>query len=262
MCLLIFAHRISPRYPLLVAANRDEFYERPTRASEFWSEYPSVLAGRDENLGGTWMGTTKDGRFAAVTNFRDPQTPPSNVRSRGGLPLNFLSSQTSPEQYLCDISENADQYAGFNLLLGDPDGLWYFCNRSTGGDHPPDQPRELQPGIYGLSNAHLDTPWPKVALGKQRLERLLLESDDIEHDQLQKLVNDESPAPQAQLERLGMNTDMEQMLSAQFIRAQAYGTRSTTTLWRDRQGKASWRELSYDPKGQRVGNVQEDFSAG
>lgn len=262
MCLLIFAHRISRQYPLLVAANRDEFHERPTRASQFWSEHPLLIAGKDENLGGTWMGASKEGKFAAVTNFRDLESPPTNLRSRGELPLDFLAGQASPENYLQQISDRADQYAGFNLLIGDANDLWYFCNRSKSESHSPDSPRKLQPGIYGLSNAHLDIPWPKVALGKGRLERLLLESDRIEHDQLQELVNDPSSAPQAQLERLGLSTAMEQLLSAQFIRSEAYGTRSTTTLWSDLEGNMSWRELSYDSEGEITGNIQEDFNTG
>ncbi|MFT4823517.1 MAG: hypothetical protein ACI9DH_001452 [Halioglobus sp.] len=262
MCLLIFAHRINPKYPLLVAANRDEFYERPTRSSRFWSEHPDLLAGKDENLGGTWMGATKDGKFAAVTNFRDPQALPSYPRSRGELPLNYLAGQTSPKQYLRKISDEADQYAGFNLLIGDPQGLWYFCNQSTTQGQSLAEARELQPGIYGLSNAHLDTPWPKVALGKQRLEQLLLSSDDIGHDHLQQLVSDPSPAPPAQLDRLGMNSALEQMLSAQFISAQDYGTRSTTTLWSHTSGETSWREISYNSMGQIVETTLEDFARG
>ncbi|MFK8047386.1 MAG: NRDE family protein [Halioglobus sp.] len=262
MCLLIFAHRLSPRYPLLVAANRDEFHQRPTRPSRFWSEHPLLIAGKDEELGGTWMGATKEGRFAAVTNFRDPQPLPSNMRSRGELPLDFLKGQLSPDKYLNKLSQRAEQYAGFNLLIGDSRGLWYFCNRSRVESHRPDAPRKLQPGIYGLSNAHLDTPWPKVTLGKEKLQQLLAQPDGIEHNQLQTLVSDQSRAPRTQLERLGMSTDIEQLASAQFIQSATYGTRSTTTLWCDAQGKMSWRELSYDSQGLHTGTVREDFGKG
>lgn len=259
MCLLIFAHRSVPDYPLLVAANRDEFHQRPTRASRFWPEHPTLLAGRDEQAGGTWMGVTRDGRFAAVTNFRDPAATQGAPRSRGELPLDYLLGQLQPAPYLQMISERAADYAGFNLLLGDGDVLWYFSNSIAQPGQNYRAPRELAPGIYGLSNAQLDTPWPKVATGKQRFEKMIAGDVSVEHEQLLTLVSNRDLADPEALHNLDMGTEMEQLLSAQFIRSETYGTRSSTTMWFDRRGQISWRELSFNPTGEVVGDLQEDF---
>jgi uncharacterized protein with NRDE domain len=259
MCLLIFAHQSSPQYPLLVAANRDEFHQRPTAAAKFWPEDGELLAGTDEQLGGTWMGVTRGGKFAAVTNFRDPAATPVAPRSRGELPLNYLLGALHPGDYLQALSQRADKYAGFNLLVGDLHGLWYYSNSTPADSSAPGAPIELQPGVYGLSNARLDTPWPKVLKGKHQLEKTLGADEQINHQALRGLVNATDLASTEDLASLGMDTQMEQMLSAQFIRSETYGTRSSTTLWRDRTGAMSWRELSFNPDGTLGGTVQEDF---
>jgi uncharacterized protein with NRDE domain len=233
----------------LLAANRDEFHQRPTCPSGFWPDHPMLLAGRDEQLGGTWMGITRDGRFAAVTNFRDPAATALAPRSRGELPLDYLLGELQPGVYLQEVREQATQYAGFSLLVGNRQSLWYLNNSSVQPGHGSDNPRELPPGIYGLSNAHLDTPWPKVVTGKQRLQGLIGNSQTVSHDTLREVVSDAALADPAELESLGMGTDMEQILSAQFIQSETYGTRSTTTLWCDSAGETSWRELSYDSRG-------------
>ncbi len=253
MCLIIFAHRVHPDYPLLLAANRDEFFSRPTAASSYWPEHPQLLAGRDLEAGGTWMGVTRDGRFAAVTNFRDPQPRTAAPRSRGELPLAFLTGSQDAATTLATIKDRADQYAGFNLLLGDSDGLWYFSNAEGGA------PRSLAPGIYGLSNASLDTPWPKVELGKARMQGLT--TGPVTHDQLLATVSDERLADPARLHPLGLRETMDRQLSAQFIRAGNYGTRASTTLWRDAAGAGSWRELSFDASGQQIAAVTQALPA-
>ena len=244
MCLLIFAHRVCPGYPLVLAANRDEFYARETAVSTFWPQQPTLLAGKDLQQGGTWMGITRQGRFAAITNYRDPAATRDAPRSRGELPLDFLTGSETPPDYLDDIAGRAGEYAGFNLLLGDGENLWYFSNNSTQSNSH----ERLQPGIYGLSNASLDTPWPKVELGKQRLAGLL-DNTPLDHDALLGIVNDRAQASPEALGGQGMNSEMEQVLSAQFILAGEYGTRSSTTLWTDDRGTASWRELSFDARG-------------
>lgn len=254
MCLIIFAHRVSAQYPLLIAANRDEYHGRPTTISGFWPDHPQLLAGRDEQLGGTWMGIARNGRFAAVTNFRDPDASKAAPRSRGELPLKFLTDAIAIPDYLEDIAARADEYSGFNLLLGDRDSLWYFSNSSE-----KQQPVELPPGIYGLSNASLDTPWPKVILGKTLLEQILQTNAPISHDLLLDLVNDKSLVKPQELEHIGLESDMEQRLSAQFIQSEAYGTRASTTLWRSAGGEMNWREISYNPQGQVVGQTLEAF---
>ena len=259
MCLLIFAHRASRQFPLLVAANRDEFHGRPTTASRFWPDHPNLLAGRDEQLGGTWMGVSRDGKFAAVTNFRDPTASPDAPRSRGELPLDYLLGQQGPNAYLQAVSQRAEEYAGFNLLLGDGQALWYYSNSPQQSGPHSSAPRELEPGIYGLSNARLDTPWPKVLMGKQRLQTLLANADNVAHDSLLQLVSSTDLAEAEALHSPGMGTEMEQLLSAQFIRSETYGTRSSTTLWRDRDGRTSWRELSFDSRGLVCGTREESF---
>ena len=246
MCLLIFAHQTSSRYPLVVAANRDEFHARPTARSDFWADYPMLLAGVDLEQGGTWMGLTRNGRFAAITNYRDPSRTAPAPRSRGGLPLRYLTGEQDPKSYLQSMATRAGEYAGFNLLLGDRDSLWYYTNSPAQTGHTP---LCLQPGIYGLSNARLDTPWPKVNLGKARLGELL-DNSPPSHEGLADVVGDRHLADQGALQLHGMKSEMELLLSAQFIVTDRYGTRSSTTLWTDSDGLASWRELSFDAQGE------------
>ena len=242
MCLLILAHQVSSDYPLLVAANRDEFHARPTAASHFWPEYPELLAGKDLLQGGTWMGMTRSGRFAAVTNYRDPSHTPEAPRSRGELPLQYLTGSQTPEDFLSDIAAQAQDYAGFNLLVGGHDSLWHYTNSDTKG------PQNLPPGVYGLSNATLDTPWPKVVLGKAKL-LALLETGPISHRALADVVSSQQLADQNSLIAQGLDSTMESTLSPQFIVTDTYGTRSSTTLWFDAQAQASWLELSFNAQG-------------
>lgn len=252
MCLLIFAYRSHPRYPLLMAANRDEFHARPTRKSQFWDEHPDILAGKDLQAGGTWMGTTRTGRFAAVTNFRDPaQTAPA-PRSRGDLTLEFLAGQDNPAKYLQQVAARGKDYAGFNLLLGDGASLWYYSNSLS------EPPTQLKPGIYGLSNAHLDTPWPKVTRGKSVLRTIL--GGRIDHAQLAEVVGSSEPAESAALAKEGLSGEMDQLLSPQFIINKQYGTRALTTLWQNDSGILSWSETSFDGRGRESGKVVEQFT--
>lgn len=252
MCLIILAHRAAPGVPLAVAANRDEFHARPTAPAAFWASHPGLLAGRDLEQGGTWMGITRGGRFAAVTNFRDPQRSAPAPRSRGELPLEFLASAMPPGRYLGEVARRGEQYAGFNLLVGDAAELWYYDNA------PGEAPQRLEPGIYGLSNARLDTPWPKVELGRSRLRAQLAAGPD--HDGLAAVVADRSLARAQDLRLQGLGDNgMDRMLSAQFIVSEAYGTRSTTSCWIDAHG-VHWREQSFDPAGELVGEVLEEFA--
>lgn len=253
MCLLIFAHQVSLEYPLQVTANRDEFYARPTAMSDFWAEYPELLAGRDLQQGGTWMGVTRGGRFAAVTNYRDPARTFVAPRSRGELPLGYLTGSRPPQDFLRDLTPRAGDYAGFNLLVGDRHSLWYLTNSDDLA------PRCLRPGVYGLSNAVLDTPWPKVELGKANLLALQKKSG-ISHDALAALVADRQLADQGGLVSQGLDGTMDPILSAQFIVAEAYGTRSTTTLWTDADARISWREQCFSEQGTLSEVQQKEFS--
>jgi uncharacterized protein with NRDE domain len=265
MCLMIFAHQVLPEFPLLVAANRDEYHSRPTAASDFWPEQPQLLAGRDLLQGGTWMGVTRSGRFAAVTNYRDPARTAPAPRSRGELPLGFLAGAQTPEAFLRGIAASAQDYAGFNLLVGDRHGLWYFSNSDGMA------PRLLPAGIYGLSNARLDTPWPKVERGKALLRSLLSGDettsdvpvsvvDRLSHDALLMVVGDRRLAEAGALRAQGLDGAMDPVLSAQFIVTGGYGTRSSTTLWFDARHQAHWREHSYNEQGELRESRQQVFS--
>lgn len=254
MCLIILAHQLWPNQPLVVSANRDEFFARPTAPARFWPANPSILAGQDLEQGGTWLGVTRSGRFAAITNYRDPARTLPAPRSRGELTLDYLQGTSSPENYLQAVSARATDYAGFNLLVADQHSMWYFSNSGS----TPAAPQALAPGLYGLSNASLDTPWPKVELGKQRLSELAGTQPD--HDRLLAVVSDRQLAPPEDLHRQGLTGDMDQALSAQFIQAGVYGTRCSTTLWMKAGGQAQWRETSYDETGAVAGVVEETFS--
>lgn len=257
MCLLIFAHQPGATCPLVVAANRDEFHARPTAPSRFWPERPALLAGRDLEAGGTWMGVTAQGRFAAITNFRDPDRTAPAPRSRGALPLDFLVGTAGCAEYLEAIAADGPQYAGFNLLVGDGEQLWYFSNVPENGAA---LPRQLAPGIYGLSNARLDTPWPKVTIGKRALSSVLRAGPPT-HRALAEVVGDTGLAEPAALDAQGLRGEMDQLLSAQFIVTPAYGTRSRTTLWRDSEGHTHWREQSFNPQGELTGEQRFAFGA-
>ncbi len=252
MCLVIVGHQQHREWPLLVAANRDEFHARPTAPAAFWTEYPQLLAGKDLEAGGTWMGVTRSGRFAAVTNFRDPARTAPAPRSRGELPVDFLLGSDSPMAYLENVAARMDDYAGFNLLVGDGDSLCYLGNDSAGG------PLALAPGVYGLSNDRLDTPWPKVQLGKTSLSATL-EGSELTHDTLATAVSDRVLAAPEALSDHGLHGEMDVLLSAQFISAGSYGTRSTTTILQGTD-RLSWREVSFNDQGRITGTVSEEFA--
>ncbi len=239
MCLILLAWRAHADYPLVVAANRDEFFARRTAAADFWDDAPQVLAGRDLEAGGTWLGVTRTGRFAALTNYRDPAHNMAGAPSRGQLVSGFLTGMQSPEDYLRELESNAARYNGFNLVFGDPDGLWCFSNCGEGE-------RRLAPGVYGLSNHLLDTPWPKVARGKSALNSALQALPD--NRPLFDLLRDDSIAPDDELPRTGISLEWERLLSAAFISTAGYGTRSASVLLMNSAGKVRFVEQSYLPK--------------
>ncbi|MDR3559870.1 MAG: NRDE family protein [Negativicutes bacterium] len=222
MCLIVLAYRQHPRYRLIVAANRDEFYRRPTAQAAFWSDQPEVLAGRDLEQGGTWLGTTKDGRFAALTNYRDPAAVLASARSRGELVSDFLRSRMSPAEYLSQVDQTDRCYNGFNLLVGDTSALLYYSNR-TGGIE------ELGSGIYGLSNHLLDTPWPKVTKAKAALAESV-RRDEVASEELFAILGDRTQPPDAVLPDTGVGMEWERMLAPAFIASPEYGTRSSTMV--------------------------------
>ncbi|MCK9283502.1 MAG: NRDE family protein [Rhodocyclaceae bacterium] len=240
MCLVLLAWQVHPEFPLVVAANRDEFHARPSAAAEFWNDHPQVLAGRDLSAGGTWMGITRSERFAALTNYRDPAQMRSAAPSRGALVSDFLTGTQSPWQYAKQVANGSAAYNGFNLLVGDGHELAWYSNMD-------DEIRLLEPGIYGLSNELLDTPWPKVREAKSALgDSLAALPDDTP---LFRLLRDDRRHPDEQLPRTGVSLDLERMLSAAFIRSPNYGTRSSTVLIRDRGGHTVFDEQTWQPDG-------------
>jgi uncharacterized protein with NRDE domain len=221
MCLILVAWRIHPDYPLVVAANRDEYFARPTARAAFWKDAPQVLAGRDLEAGGAWMGVTRAARFAALTNFRDPAQNRGGAPSRGGLVAQFLLGDELPQAYLERIAPYGGRCNGYNLLVGDGDALWWSSN--MGGS-----PRRLAPGVYGISNHLLDTPWPKVGAGKTALAGAL---DSLPDDAaLFALLRDDGIHPDEQLPQTGVTLDWERLLSSAFVKSPDYGTRSSTVL--------------------------------
>ncbi len=237
MCLILFAWRNHPRYDLIVAANRDEFHERPTAAAEPWEEAPHVLAGRDLRSGGTWLGISTSGRFAAVTNYRDPASLKTDAPSRGGLASEFLLGAEPPGAYLDRIAPSADRYNGFSLLVGDRDSLHYYSNR--GGT------LELKTGIYGLSNRLLDTDWEKVTGGKKDFAGALAGKEPDVED-IFRVLADRRPAPDDRLPDTGVGTEWERLLSSRFIASPQYGTRSSTVVLVDGNGRIRFIERSFD----------------
>ncbi|GGE51696.1 hypothetical protein GCM10011391_33120 [Pullulanibacillus camelliae] len=241
MCLITFAYHAHPNYKLVVAANRDELYGRPASLADFWADYPEVLAGRDLEKMGTWMGVTKAGRFAALTNYRDPFSENPNAISRGELVSQFLCGTMDPEIYLQSVKMHAQDYNGFNLIIGDTETLYYFSNREG-------EIRKLEPGIYGLSNALLDTPWPKVEKSKARLKGCLEGKERIEEDCLFELLADEDKAPKDQLPDTGIDEELEHLLSSPFISSPKYGTRTSTLVTVDTKGHLTFAERTYQPE--------------
>jgi uncharacterized protein with NRDE domain len=241
MCLLLLSYRQHAGYPLVVAANRDEFYGRPTAPAAFWQDADGVFAGRDLMAGGTWMGVTVEGRFAAVTNYRQMGSVKPAAPSRGDLVAGYLKGHDAPLEYMQRLVPGADAYNGFNLVVGDPDGLVYFSNR--GG-----APRTLEPGLYGLSNHLLDTPWPKVVRGKAALRRVL-EAPALEREAIFDFLSDETRASDDLLPDTGVGRDWERVLSSLFISSENYGTRLSTVVLLDAGGALTFAERTHPLNG-------------
>lgn len=251
MCLILFALASHPRYPLIVAANRDELYARPSQPMQWWSETPQVLAGLDLEAGGTWLGMTRSGRFAAVTNVREGVPRESWQRSRGDLTRNFLLGDDSPAAYAALAHTQGEHYAGFNLLVGDTQALYYCSNRGEG-------PRRLSPGIYGLSNDSLDTAWPKVRTGKIALQQALVAATPTTDDLLQILADTHVPTD-AELPDTGVGAVLERLLATSFIASPDYGTRASTALLIDNSGEVEIVEQNFLSGGVRGEQLRYQF---
>lgn len=237
MCLILFAYESHPKYKLVVAANRDEFYSRPTSPADFWQDNPEILAGRDLREGGTWMGITTNGRFAALTNYRDPSRNKKTAPSRGHLVQRFLDSTMTPSAYIDQIPDAGKEYNGFNLLIGENDSLYYYSNREQ-------ILCPVSPGIHGLSNALLNDPWPKVIKGKQALE-MALQHDEVKSEQLFAILVDQEPVEDQDLPDTGVGLEMERGLAPAFVTMSGYGTKTSTVILIDHSDQVRFWERSF-----------------
>jgi uncharacterized protein with NRDE domain len=252
MCLILFSYRTHPRYSLVLAANRDEFFARPTEPAGFWADTPAILAGRDRQAGGTWMGVHRDGRWAAVTNFRNGARPPPGARSRGDLVAEYLRGKQNAKTYADAILHRQNEFGGFNLLVGNSQGIVFVSSQLP-------EFLSLGPGLYGLSNHLLDSPWPKVERGKRGLRNLIQALPEMPAEALLELLADRQMADESSLPHTGVNPEWERTLSAAFISAPGYGTRASSVLLMDEAGAVHFRERSFAEQGALLDDRRFDF---
>ena len=246
MCLIALAWRARPGLKLLVAANRDEWRDRPAEPARWWADPPGIFAGRDLQAGGTWMGFTRGGRFAAVTNFRDPADRRSTALSRGALVSEFLLSGASAQVWLSTLAARSRDYNGFNLLVCDGPSLWYFGSRE-------DEAREVSPGIHALSNHLLDEPWPKVTRARAAMAGALERDDPV--PPLFAMLSDPEGAPDEALPDTGVGLEWERRLAPSLIVGRDYGTRASTVLAITDGGSITFEERTRDDTGAVVGTA-------
>ena len=253
MCLILLALDSHPHYWLIVAANRDEFYDRPSVTAAFWADAPWILGGRDLKAGGTWLGIDRKGRFAAVTNYRQGQREPAAPRSRGLLVSDYLTTGIEVRAHLERVERDAALYNGFSLIAGSRRELFYYSNREG-------RARALAPGVYGLSNHLLDTAWPKVTSSKNGLAALLASGGSETIPSLFALLSDRRQAADALLPQTGVSREWERLLSSAFIASGDYGTRSSTVVLVGRDGCVVFVERTFGPGGAQGEEVRQEFA--
>jgi uncharacterized protein with NRDE domain len=250
MCLIVFAFKTHPDYRLILAANRDEFHARPAEAMRWWPDHPRLLAGRDLQAGGTWLGISGSGRFAAVTNYREDLEKDHRGSSRGELVTGFVTGQGTPLSWCGNLSPR--DFRGFSLLTADADEMVYTSNRG-------DDARRLEPGIYGLSNASLDTPWTKVSRSKAALHALTRQGR-VDTEPLFHLLGDREPAATDDYAAAGLAPEMARAISAPFIATREYGTRCSTVLLIGKSGRVEIHERRFNSGGRSAGESRFDFT--
>ena len=239
MCLLLIAYKTNPNYKLIIAANRDEFYKRPTAPAHFWEDNPSLLAGKDLEAGGTWMGITKDGKFAGITNYRDMKNIKNDAPTRGKIVSDFLLNNHSADNFGESLKSSANLYNGYNLIFGSDEELFYFSNQTK-------KVIKLTPGIYGLSNHLLDTPWPKVEKSKASFSETI-NKKDVSEEELFEILSDREMPPDNLLPDTGLKLEIERAVAPVFVETPMYGTRSSTVIFWDFNDKISFMEKSLNP---------------
>jgi uncharacterized protein with NRDE domain len=250
MCLILLSLNDHPEYKLIIAANRDEFYNRKTLSARFWVDHPQILGGRDLQAGGTWMAMNRNGRISMVTNYRDPLHIDPSAPSRGHLVSNFVVSDDRPLSYLDNLVSKGNAYNGFNLIVGNPNELYYYSNHS-------DHVIPITPGIHGLSNHLLDTPWPKVRHGLEKMKSAM-RSTVVKAEELLALMYDDRVAPDPELPDTGVGIERERALSSMFIKSAGYGSRCTTVVLVDRSNSVQFVERVYDTS--KFTSTTESFS--
>ncbi|MDH5396676.1 MAG: NRDE family protein [Cyclobacteriaceae bacterium] len=238
MCLILFALHSHPKYKLVLASNRDEFYNRPTQTAQPWADIPHIIAGRDLKAMGTWMGITTTGRIAMLTNYRDPAREKKNAPTRGKLVSDFLRSNLSAKDYLHQTAPSGDHYNGFNLIVGDSDHMYYWSNYGKNIEL-------LDAGLFGLSNHLLNTPWPKVTKGKEKLKNWI-EAENPDIESIFSELYDDLNAPDHLLPDTGIGEEHERLLSPMFIKSGTYGSRCSSIILIDHDDNAIFLERSYE----------------
>ncbi len=259
MCLLVFNWQPDGDYPLVFVGNRDEFHERPAEPMAWWDQPYGLLAGRDVTGGGTWLGVTRSGRFAVVTNYREMGASKPGAPSRGDLVTSFADLSVPADAHGDRLASTADTYAGYNLLFGEPLRGWLSVFSNRDGPTGPNDPKPIEPGVHGLSNHLLDTPWPKLVRTRARLETALSDGAP-DTDELLAILADRQQADAAELPDTGIGHEWETLLSSPFIVNDTYGTRCSTVLVVRADGTLSITERSFDPAGHPTGERSEQFN--
>lgn len=255
MCLIVFAYKYHPEYKLILAANRDEFYERPSLPAHFWIDEP-LLAGKDIKEGGTWCGVSRDGKLAAITNYRDIKSIKTNAVSRGKIVTDYLKGPHSPEKFAEDLTKTAELYNGYSLVFGDASGLFFFSNQSK-------KPEKIEPGIHGLSNHLLDTPWFNVSRGKELLKKAIDKNENL-IDNIFTMLSDKKLAPDEMLPETGLPKETEKKISSIFVENNSYGTRSSTIILIDNDDTITFIEKSLNEKSKEwiINEFKFNYSPG
>jgi uncharacterized protein with NRDE domain len=255
MCLILFSYQIHPVYPLILLANRDEFYHRPTRSLDFWTESRDILGGLDLKCRGTWLGMSKSGRMAAITNYRNLASPKStpepminNAPSRGHLVKNFIAGNLTPIKYLKGVQSAGNQYNGFNLIIFDPTNLYYYSNIGL-------EIQKLGPGFFGLSNHLLNTQWPKVQKGLRAFKSWITGNRSLDLENGFSILSDQSRPPDERLPNTGIGITWERILSPIFVSSRIYGTRSSSIILVDYSGNVQFAERTH-PIGTKFQSAQ------